>query len=97
MVIHKCRVTLEALTDESYSEQIALHASFPKTRVDRAVYEKLVDLCKIHTCSYVFRKACYALIPDQTVWKSHKGVQLQEMFANEIAACFGNINLFNEF
>ena len=82
-----------ALTEESYSEQKALHSSYSKNRVDKVVYDKLVNLCKIHNCSYAFRKAFYALIPRQTVWKSHRGVQLKEMFANEIAACHGSINI----
>ena len=97
-VVRKCKATLRVLTNNvTATDFVPLHASFPSVEVSKGVQDRLIDLCETQTCSYVFRKACYSLIPDLTVCESHKGLELQNMFSEQIAACFGKILLKDKF
>jgi len=40
---------------------IYLHENFSSIQVSRGVYDRLLDFFETQSCSFVFRKACYAL------------------------------------
>ncbi len=88
----KCRATLKVLGHEKNGDEIEmiyLHENFSSIQVSRGVYDRLLDFCETQSCSFVFRKACYALIPDLEVWASLKGQEILTKYSEEVAACFG--------